>query len=158
MARLALSGPVDVRLLTGGLSVGEALAAFNAAHPRAGGVASFVGKVRPGKPDSPVKALELSHYEPLTLPGMERLVEQARNRFALDGVLAWHRIGLLTAGEGIVLVAAAARHRRGALEAVDYLMDHLKSAAWLWKREHRGDGWHWIEPRAVDHAALARWQ
>ncbi len=89
---------------------------------------------------------------------MEHLAERARERFALDGVLVWHRIGILTPGEGIVLVAAAARHRRGALEAVDYLMDHLKSAAWLWKRERRGDGWHWIEPRAEDHADLARWQ
>ncbi len=153
-----LASPLDVRLLTGGLSVGEALAAFNAAHPLAGGVASFVGKVRPAASDSVVKALELTHYEPLTLPGMERLSEQARTRFALNGVLVWHRIGVLTPGEGIVLVAAAAQHRRGALDAVDFLMDHLKSAAWLWKRERRGDGWHWIEPRAEDHAALARWE
>jgi len=158
VARLALTSPLDVRLMTGGLSVGEALAAFNAAHPQAGGVASFLGKVRPAAGGAPVRALELTHYEPLTLPGMEQLAEQARTRFALDGVLVWHRIGVLTPGEGIVLVAAAARHRRGALEAVDFLMDHLKSAAWLWKREKRSDGWHWIAPRADDHAALARWQ
>ena len=37
-------------------------------------------------------------------------------------------------------------------------MDHLKSAAWFWKREKRADGWHWIEPRAEDHADLARWE
>jgi molybdopterin synthase catalytic subunit len=149
---------VDARLLTGGLSVGEALAAFNAAHGQAGGVASFLGKVRPGAGEAPVKALELTHYEPLTLSGIEQLAGQALARFALDGVLVWHRIGVLTPGEGIVLVAAAARHRRSALEAVDFLMDHLKSATWLWKREKRADGWHWIEPRADDHEALARWQ
>jgi len=158
VARLTLSDPVDARLLERGLSVGEALAAFNAAHPQAGGVASFLGKVRPGSDESPVKALELTQYEPLTLPGISRLAEQARARFALDGVLVWHRVGALVPGEGIVLVAAAAPHRRGALEAVDFLMDHLKSATWLWKREQRGDGWHWIEPRGDDHAALARWQ
>lgn len=158
MARLSLASPVDVRLLAGGLSVGEALAAFNELHPEAGGVASFVGKVRPGAGESSVKALELTHYEPLTLPGMEQLAGQARARFALDGALVWHRIGVLGPGEAIVLVAAAARHRRGALEAVDFLMDHLKSAAWLWKRERRGECWHWIEPRPEDHAARARWQ
>lgn len=159
MARLALAGPADVRLLDRGLSAGEALAAFNALHERAGGIASFLGKVRPG---DGVKALELTHYEPLTLPGMEALAERALDRFALDGVLAWHRVGTMRPGEGIVLVAAAARHRRAALEAVDFLMDHLKSAAWFWKRERRGEGpdgaWHWIEPREDDHAALARWQ
>ena len=47
---------------------------------------------------------------------------------------------------------------RDAFAAADYLMDHLKSAAWLWKRERRADGWHWIEPRSQDHADLARWK
>ena len=60
-----------------------------------------------------------------------------------------------------LLVAAAARHRRDAFEAVDFAMDHLKSAAWFWKRERRGSGeeggWHWIEPRDADHADRARW-
>ena len=158
VARLTLESPADVRLLDKGLSAGEALAAFNAMHDQAGGIASFLGKVRPGED---VKALELTHYEPLTLPGMEKLAGQALDRFALDGVLVWHRVGTMQPGEGIVLVAAAARHRRAAFDAVDFLMDHLKSAAWFWKRERRGDhsdgGWHWIEPRDDDHAALARW-
>lgn len=135
--------------------MGEALAAFNAAHGEAGGVVSFLGKVRP---DGNVRALELTHYEPLTLPGMEELAKDAASRFGLDGALVWHRIGVMTPGEAIVLVAAAARHRRDAFEAADYLMDHLKSAAWLWKRERRDDGWHWIEPRGQDHEDLARWQ
>ena len=38
-------------------------------------------------------------------------------------------------GEPIVLVAAAARHRREAFAAADYAMDHLKSESWFWKRE-----------------------
>nr|WP_315854928.1 molybdenum cofactor biosynthesis protein MoaE [Qipengyuania aquimaris] len=154
MARLSIASPLDVRLLEKGMSVGEALAAFNAAHDGAGGVVSFLGKVRP---EGGVKALELSHYEPLTLPGMQDLAEQARERFDLAGILAWHRIGVMTPGETIVLVATAARHRRNAFEAADFLMDHLKSAAWLWKRERRDDGWHWIEPRDQDHEDLARW-
>ncbi len=103
-------------------------------------------------------ALELSHYEPLTLPEMERLARRASAQFALDGVLVCHRIGLMQPGDPIVLVAAAAPHRREALEAADFLMDHLKSAAWFWKREMRGDTWHWIEPRLQDHRDLARWK
>ena len=154
MARLSLDSPLDVRVLDRGLSVGEALAAFNAAHPQAGGVVSFLGKVRP---DGDVKALELSHYEPITLPRMRDLAETARTRFALDGALAWHRVGVMTPGETIVLVAAAARHRRSAFEAADYMMDYLKSDAWFWKRERRSDGWHWIEPREADHADRRRW-
>jgi molybdopterin synthase catalytic subunit len=142
-------------LLDKGLSVGEALAAFNTTYEDAGGVVSFLGKVRL---DGDVKALELTHYEPLTLPGMLALAEAALQRFRLDGALVWHRVGVMTPGEAIVLVATAARHRRDAFEAADYLMDHLKSAAWFWKRERRSDGWQWIEPRGQDHADLARWK
>ena len=109
-------------------------------------------------PDGGARALELSHYEPLTLPGMAELAERAQARFALEGALVWHRIGVMTPGEAIVLVAAAAQHRRNAFEAADFLMDHLKSAAWFWKRERRDDGWHWIEPRGADHADLSRWR
>ena len=144
-----------MRLLDKGMSVGEALAAFNAAHEQAGGIVSFLGKVRP---DGDVQALELSHYEPLTLPGMEALAQTAHARFSLDGALVWHRTGVMTPVEAIVLVATAARHRRNAFEAADYLMDHLKSAAWFWKREKRGGQWQWIEPRAQDRADLERWK
>lgn len=141
-----------------GMSVGEALAAFNAANPDAGGIANFLGKVRGGQGEL---ALELSHYEPLTLPGMRELAETALERFTLDGLLMWHRVGYMVPGEAIVLVAAAARHRRGAIDAIDFCMDHLKSASWFWKREKRDGaegGWRWIEPRSDDHRDLARWK
>lgn len=156
---MEIATPRDVRLLSKGFSVGQVLAAFAKAHPGAGGIASFAGKVRP---DGDVKALQLSHYEPLTLPGMEALADTALVRWELGGLLAWHRTGTLRPGAPIVLVAAAARHRRAAIEAVDFTMDHLKSEAWFWKRERRGSGsngaWHWIEPRPEDRADLARWR
>jgi len=88
---------------------------------------------------------------------MEELARAALARWPLDGLLLWHRVGVMRPGEPIVLVAAAAKHRRAAIEAVDFVMDHLKSAAWFWKREQRGGEWHWIEPRPEDHADLARW-
>jgi molybdopterin synthase catalytic subunit len=145
----------DVRLLTEAFAPEAALAAFGAAHPEAGGVASFLGKVRP---DQAVEALELSHYDPLTLPGMTELARAALDRWPLDGILIHHRSGTMYPGDPIVLVSAAARHRRDAFEAADYAMDHLKSDAWFWKREKRSGVWQWVEPRAQDHADLSRWQ
>lgn len=147
-------GVLDVCLLDRGFSPAPPLARLARACPNAGGIASYVGSVR----SEGVHALELQQYGPLTLPGMESLAARASERFALEGMVLWHRIGVLRPAAPIVLVAAAARHRRAAFDAVEYAMDHLKSAAWLWKRERRDDGWHWIEPRADDHAALARWR
>jgi len=143
----------DIRLLDCPFDSGEVTGLLANSTPDAGGVASFVGKVRA----SGVEALELSHYEPLTLPGMRDLAKLASERFSLQGLIIIHRVGKLSPGDPIVLVAAAARHRRDAILAVDFCMDHLKSAAWFWKRELRTDGWHWIEPREADHADLARW-
>lgn len=141
-------------LLSVAFDPGAALSAFAHAHPQAGGVVSFLGQVRGG---DDVQALELQHYAPLTLPGMQALAGDVRGRWALDGLLIWHRVGVMLPGEPIVLVAAASRHRRDAFAAADYAMDHLKSESWFWKREKRGDQWHWIEPREQDHADLSRW-
>ena len=147
----------DVRLLDARLDPASELAKFAAAHPQAGGIASFIGQVRTESGESAVLELELSHYPPLTLPGMTALADEAGRRWLLDGLLVLHRTGSLRPGEPIVLVAAAARHRRDAFQAVDFAMDHLKSEAWFWKRERTAAGWRWIEPRAEDHTDKARW-
>lgn len=145
----------DIRLLDEMFIPGALIGPFTQANPGLGGVCTFVGEVRG---DDDVAALELTHYEPLTLPGMHVLADQAFDRFSLMGLLMVHRVGVMQPGEPIVCVSAAAAHRRDAIDAVDFAMDHLKSAAWFWKREKRSDGWHWIEPRAQDGTDLARWE
>jgi molybdopterin synthase catalytic subunit len=144
----------DVRLLTEPFIPGQLVGPFTHAHPGLGGVCTFVGEVRGGEC---VEALELLHYEPLTLAGMDALADEALARFELMGILIAHRVGEMRPGEPIVLVSAAARHRRAAIQAVDFAMDHLKSDAWFWKREKRDGIWQWIDPRPEDHADLARW-
>lgn len=144
----------DVRLLTQAFEPQAELAAFTAAHRAAGGVVSFLGQVRDG---GGVQVLELRHYEPLTLPGMRELADRALSRWALEGLLILHRSGMMLPGDPIVLVAAAARHRRDAFAAADFAMDHLKSESWFWKREKAGGKWSWIEPRDVDFEDVRRW-
>ncbi|MDT9013361.1 molybdenum cofactor biosynthesis protein MoaE [Novosphingobium sp. APW14] len=145
---------IDVRLLAEPFDPNEAIDRFAGQIDNTGALATFVGKVRGG---NDVEALELSHYEPLTLPGMRGLAEATARRFAVQGLLILHRTGLLHPGEPIVCVTAAAEHRRAAFDAVDFAMDHLKSDSWFWKRERRGGVWTWIEPRDQDHADLRRW-
>lgn len=144
----------DIRLEQHALDPYPAINALSHCLPDAGGIASFVGKVRES---GSVEALELSHYEPLTLPEMNNLADEAFARFDVMGLTMIHRVGLMEPGDPIVCVSCAARHRRDAIQAVDFCMDHLKSAAWFWKREKRADEWYWIEPRFDDHADLARW-
>ena len=147
----------NVRMLSTTLDPASELARFAKAHPESGGIASFIGQVRAESGEDAVLELELSHYPPLTLPEMRSLADEARRRWPLDGLLLLHRTGALLPGEPIVLVAAAARHRRDAFLAADFAMDHLKSEAWFWKRERTVAGWLWVEPRGEDYADKARW-
>jgi molybdopterin synthase catalytic subunit len=134
------------------------LAAFGRAATTAGAIASFAGVARrTGLAGESLDGLVLTGYRGVTLTSMQAIMVDARARFALDDAMIHHRIGRILPGETIVFVAATAGHRRPALEAVDYLMDRLKSDAVLWKYEESGDARRWIEPRADDAAALERW-
>ena len=127
-----------------------------AAGAGAGAIASFTGLVR--SDDGAVSSLWLDHHPTLTVRAIDDIADAARARFDLLTVHITHRVGDVAPGAPIVFVAAAARHRRAAFEAVDYMMDRLKTDAPLWKREQRGDGAVWIEARAGDHADRARWE
>jgi molybdopterin synthase catalytic subunit len=144
----------EVRLMPDPFDPAAEVARFTTAVPDAGGVVSFLGKVRA---DDGVTALDIRHYPPMTLPGFIALADTAARRWPLDGLMVLHRVGEMAPGAPIVLVAAAARHRRDAFAATDFVMDHLKSESWLWKRERTAQGWRWIEPRAVDHTDRMRW-
>jgi molybdopterin synthase catalytic subunit len=133
---------------------GVELAAFAARVGGAGAIASFTGLVRGG---AEVSALELEHHPVLTEKAIAGIAEDALTRFALVDLVILHRYGMLAPGEPIVFVAAAAAHRRAAFDAVDYVMDRLKTEAPFWKREHGPDGARWIEARAADVEDRARW-
>jgi len=57
-----------------------------------------------------------------------------------------------------MMVATAARHRKDAFEAAEFLMDYLKSRAPFWKREITARGASWVAARNEDEEALTRWQ
>lgn len=104
-----------------------------------------------------VQSLELEHYPEMTRASIERMVEQARERWPLQGAVVVHRVGLLHPGDPIVLVVVASSHRHDAFESCAFLMDYLKTQAPLWKKEATPQGAQWVDAREADDAALARW-
>jgi molybdopterin synthase catalytic subunit len=112
----------------------------------------------PGAAAGAAAILELEAYPGFTEAAIGEIADQARARFGLADLLILHRVGKIAPGEAIVFVATAASHRREAFEACDFLMDYLKSRAPFWKKEHGPQGERWIEPRAQDHADIARWE
>lgn len=145
---------VEARLAPAPFRPEDEMAGF--APAGAGAVASFVGLMRPrSKEGAPLTGLFLDHH-PATEDNLREIAASAR-RFDVEAVRVVHRCGTIAPGEAIVFVAAAAAHRRAAFDAVDYLMDRLKTDALFWKREDGVDGSYWIEPTQGDRDDRARW-
>ncbi|HEX8232147.1 MAG TPA: molybdenum cofactor biosynthesis protein MoaE [Caulobacteraceae bacterium] len=146
----------EARLVLAPFDPYEDLRAFSAGRVEDGAVVSFVGLARGGRSEA-IEALVLEHYPGLTERSLAEIAEEGSRRFEISDVLVIHRAGRIAPGEAIVLAAAAAPHRRAALEAVDYLMDRLKTDAAFWKREEGPSGARWIEPSEADRRARRRW-
>lgn len=122
-----------------------------------GAVACFVGLVRAEGQAETLDALELQHFAGFTERGIDEIASAAMSRFDLDQLSVIHRHGRLCPGEAIVFVGASAKHRREAFDAVDYVMDRLKTEAAFWKKEVGPSGSRWIEARDVDWRDRNRW-
>lgn len=144
-----------VRVQQDDFDLGVELDALRAGRTDIGALVSFSGLVRDDSGD--LQALELEHYPGMTEKALAEIEAEAQSRWALNDSLIIHRFGPLKPGEQIMMVAAAAPHRKAAFEAADFLMDFLKSRAPFWKKEHGVAGAAWVDAKEDDEAALKRW-
>jgi len=142
-----------ISVQTENFDVGAECAALTNGRTDIGGIGCFIGTVR-----GPAAAMTLEHYPAMTERAIARIAVEAEKRWSLLGCTIIHRYGRLQAGENIVLVLAAAAHRQAALDATAFLIDWLKTKAPFWKQEEdAGGATSWVEARAEDDAAAARW-
>ncbi len=146
-----------IRVQSEDFDLGAELAMLTRGNHGIGGLCSFVGLVRDMAGDAAISAMTLEHYPGMTERELERIEAEARARWPLDATLIIHRYGRLQPGDQIVLVAAASAHRQAAFEACHYLIDFLKTRAPFWKLEDTPDGGQWVDARASDDKAVARW-
>ncbi|UWQ95420.1 molybdenum cofactor biosynthesis protein MoaE [Rhodobacteraceae bacterium M385] len=145
-----------VRVQEAAFDSGAELNAFTGAMAGAGAVVSFTGITRDVS-EGDMVAMEIEHYPGMTEAALAEIREDAVARFELQGALVIHRFGRLAPGEVIMMVATAARHRAGAFQGAEFLMDYLKSRAPFWKREVTERGADWVVAKDDDEAALGRW-
>jgi molybdopterin synthase catalytic subunit len=154
-----LSGPrIAISVQSGPFDVAAEMAAISQKSEDIGAVTSFVGLCR--SEDGRLSALELEHYPGMAEDEIGRVADEAVNRWPLNGITVIHRYGVITPGEGIVLVITASAHRAASFEAAEFLMDYLKTRAPFWKKEHRSDGGHnsWVAAKVSDDQASGRWK
>ncbi|MEM1004681.1 MAG: molybdenum cofactor biosynthesis protein MoaE [Pseudomonadota bacterium] len=136
--------------------LGAEASAFADGDTGNGAIVTFTGVVR-DLTSGDLAAMEIEHYPGMTERALTKIAQQAQTRWTLGDVLVIHRHGRLAPGEQIMMVATAARHRKDAFEAAEYLMDYLKSRAPFWKKEITTSGAEWVAARDEDEDALTRW-
>lgn len=126
---------VDIRATP--LSVDEVVEAVQ--HPRAGGIATFIGIVRELDHGHGVEALDYTCH-----PSAPQVLRDVAERLATGTdvirVAAVHRVGHLEIGDLAVVVAVSAAHRGTAFEVCRELVDTLKTMVPIWKHQVFDDG------------------
>ncbi|QDU67945.1 molybdenum cofactor biosynthesis protein [Engelhardtia mirabilis] len=132
-------------------------------HESCGASVVFTGTTRNRNRGQDVDRLEYEAFAAMAGPEMERVFEDCRALFGEGGseepaydspegrslrMLCVHRTGAVGLGEPSVVVAVASPHRDAAFRACRFLIDELKARLPVWKKEHYGDGHHWIGDRS----------
>jgi molybdopterin converting factor subunit 1 len=130
------------------LPLDEAEVAARVEGPDAGGVVSFIGRVRNHARGQTIEHLEYEAYPAMAEKEMEKIVDEAVEKWPGTRVAIAHRIGRLEIGDAAVIVIAASAHRGEAFDACEFAIDTLKVTVPIWKREVATDGAYWVD----DHA------
>ena len=131
------------RIIDAAIEPEEAVKAVSG--PDRGAIATFAGVVRNHHAGRPVERLEYHAYEAMAERVLHDVALEAQGRFGALHVAILHRVGSLAIGDISVFVAVASAHRREALAACSFIIDRIKAAAPIWKKEFYAEGAVWIE-------------
>jgi molybdopterin synthase catalytic subunit len=109
-----------------------------------GAVAIFIGVVRGVSGDGKVLKLCYEAHETLAHKVLEEVVEDVKKKYGLIDVVAEHRLGDVLAGEDIMYVLVASKHRDEAYKALTELVDRIKREVPIWKKEYTEKSVKWV--------------
>ena len=132
-----------IRIQSGTIRPEELLAAVRSDGD--GAEALFVGAVRNENQGRRVRYLEYHAYPAMAEQEMSKLRDQALERFEISEVAIVHRTGRMEIGDVAVAIAVAAPHRAPAFDACRWIIDTLKQAVPIWKKEFFEGGEVWVE-------------
>jgi molybdopterin synthase catalytic subunit len=115
-----------------------------------GATTLFLGTVRDLNEGRAVTGIEYSAYAEMAADELQRILQEASQRFAGLRAVVEHRVGTLGLQDISVAIAVAHARRAPALDASRFIIEELKRRVPIWKREHYVDGdRHWIDPTAA---------
>ncbi len=122
-----------------------------------GALSSFIGIVRDKREDEKLLSMTLEHYPGMTEKMLNKINDEAINRWDLLGTTIIHRYGKLLPGDQIVLVISASKHRKEAIESCHFIIDWLKTKGPFWKYEKTIDKGYWVDARSQDLEEELKW-
>ena len=126
------------------------------ASPAQGAISLFLGTVRELHDARMVTGIEYTAYEAMALKELDRIAAEAVARFGALALVVEHRIGALALGDVSVAIAVAHAHRTPALDATRFVIEEIKRAVPIWKREHYADGTReWVDPTGARAEAVS---
>ncbi len=114
------------------------------ADPSCGGIAVFVGTVRNTTQNKEVSQLDFSTYKPMALKEMQKIADNAIEKFGVTKIAIHHAEGLLKISDVPVIITVSSPHRKAAFDACQYAIDTLKETVPIWKKEYFSDGEVWV--------------
>jgi molybdopterin synthase catalytic subunit len=110
----------------------------------AGAIVTFEGTVRDHSGEHATEYLEYEAYGAMAVKVLGDIVDAVKEKLPILGVAVHHRTGRLEVGEVSVAIAVSAEHRGAAFDGCRYIIDELKLAAPIWKKEVGADGSEWV--------------
>ena len=126
---------IDVRVQSGDFDPGRQLARLGELKKAA--VASFVGRL---ETDNEVRELRIDHHAVLAKAELQRIADEAGQRWPLAGIILIHRHGRIAPGGRALFAGAAAADADAAGEACAWLVAQIRARAPFWRKEILADG------------------
>lgn len=105
-----------------------------------GCVATYVGLIRNNSRGHSVSSVEYSDPYGTAEDGLRSIIKEAMQRFPVNAMAIYHRIGILNVNDCNLVVAVGAGHRGEGLAAVAFAVDEFKSRLPTHKVETYTDG------------------
>lgn len=126
----------------------ESIDASKLLEPRelnVGSTVTFQGIVRNTESSRELSHLFYDADEKLATVEINKILEEAKEKYGLIDAIAIHRIGIIRPGETSLFVAVNSTHRKEGFDGCKFIVDAIKERLPIWKKDHFVDGsesWH----------------
>ena len=112
---------------------------------QSGCVVTYVGLIRESSRGRKVLSVEYSDSEGKAEKRLRDIVNDTKQKWAVNNIAICHRIGKLKVGDINLVIAVASAHREEGFLACQYAIDRFKQKMPTHKKETYQDGSIWLE-------------